>query len=77
MGVGRYDVRLPAYGYYWGAGLQYRDIVPKWDLSLDLRQHDKLGRDKTLLQGEPPISSDRTRIFFDIKSVGLYLSRRL
>jgi hypothetical protein len=77
MGVGRYDVRLPAYGYYWGAGLQYRDIVRKWDLSLDLRKHDKLGRDKTLLQGEPPISSDRTRIFFDIESVGLYLSRRL
>ena len=77
MGVGRYDVRLPAYGYYWGAGLQYRDIVSKWDLSLDLREHHKLGRDKTMLQGEPPISSDRTRIFFDIKSVGLYLSRRL
>lgn len=82
FGVGRYDVELPAYGYYWGAGVQYRDILGKWDLgkwdlSLDLRQHYKLGRDKTLLPNDPASTPDRTRMFFDIDGIGLYLSRRL
>ena len=77
FGVGRYDVNnLPAYGYYWGGGFQYRDVMPKWDLGLDLRQYYKLGRDKTLLPNEPPNSADRTRMFFDIDAVGLYVSRR-
>lgn len=76
-GVGRYEVdHLPAYGYYWGAGLQYRDVVPKWDVALDFRQYYKMGRDKTLLSGEPPISADRTRMFFDIDALGVYVSRR-
>lgn len=76
FGVGRYEVDLPCYGYYWGAGLQYRDIIPKWDLSLDWREHYKMGRDKTALPDDPPISWDRTRMFFDVNSYALYLSRR-
>lgn len=76
FGVGRYDVDLPCYGYYWGAGLQYRDIFPKWDVSLDWREHYKMGRDKTALPDDPPISWDRTRMFFDVNSYALYLSRR-
>jgi hypothetical protein len=76
FGVGRYDVDLPCYGYYWGAGLQYRDILPKWDLSLDWREHYKMGRDKTALPDDPPSTWDRTRMFFDVNSYALYLSRR-
>ncbi len=77
FGVGRYDVNeLPAYGYYWGGGVQYRDVFPKWDVGLDLRQYYKLGRDKTMLPNEPPISPDRTRVFFDIDAIGLSVSRR-
>lgn len=75
FGVGRYDFGLPAYGYYWGAGLQYRDVLPKWDLSLDLRHHEKLGRDKTL-PNDPPSSPDRTRLFFDVDGIAFYASRR-
>jgi hypothetical protein len=76
FGVGRYDFGLPAYGYYFGAGLQYRDVLPKWDVSLDLRRHDKLGRDKTL-PNDPPASPDRTRLFFDVDGIAFYVSRRL
>jgi hypothetical protein len=75
LGAGRYDVGLPADGYYYGVGFQYRDIVPDWDLSFDLRHWDKLGRDKTL-STDPPSTPDRTRLFFDIDGVTLYLSRR-
>ncbi len=76
FGVGRYDVDLPAYGYYWGAGVQYLNILPKWDVGLDVRHHDKLGRDKTL-PNDPPSTPDRTRMFFDVTGIAIYLSRRL
>jgi hypothetical protein len=76
FGAARYEVSLPAYGYYWGGGLQYLNIFPKWDLGIDVRHHEKLGRDKTMLATDPPASSDRTRVFFDINGLALYVSRR-
>ena len=75
FGAGRYDIGLPAYGYYWGAGLQWMDVLPKWDLSIDGRHHEKLGRDK-MLPNDPPSTPERTRMFFDVNSVSLYVSRR-
>lgn len=75
IGVGRYDVGLPSYGFFWGGGVQYMDVVPKWDLSLDWRRYDKLGRDKTL-PSDPPSTPDRTRIFFDVDVASFYISRR-
>ncbi len=75
FGVGRYSVGLPAHGYYWGAGLQYMDFVPKWDLGFDIRHHEKLGRDKEL-PTDPVVSPNRTRLFFDVNGVALYVSRR-
>lgn len=75
FGVGRYDFGLPSYGYYYGAGVQLMDVLPGWDLSLDARIHDKLGRDKTL-PDDPPSTPERTRLFFDAETIALYLSRR-
>jgi hypothetical protein len=75
VGAARYDIGLPAYGYYWGVGFQFRDLLPKWDLGLDLRHHEKLGRDKTL-PTDPPSTPDRTRVFYDVDSIALHVSRR-
>jgi hypothetical protein len=75
FGAGRYDIRLPAYGYYWGLGVQYTDVMPKWDIGLDARHHEKLGRDKTL-PNDPPSTPDRTRMFFDMDGFTLSMSRR-
>lgn len=75
FGAARYDVRLPAYGWYWGLGIQYSDVLPKWDLALDARHHEKLGRDKTL-PNDPPSTPERTRMFFDMDGFTLSLSRR-
>lgn len=75
FGAARYDYGLPSYGYYWGLGVQVMDLLPGWDLSLDARHHEKLGRDKTL-PDDPPSTPERTRLFFDADGVTLYLSRR-
>lgn len=75
-GVGRYADGLPAYGYYGGAGLQYLGPGRNWELGLDYRVHNKLGRDK-VLPGDPPSTPDRTRLFYDVSGLTLYLSRHL
>ena len=33
LGASRYDLATPAYGYYLGAGVQWRDILPGFDLA--------------------------------------------
>ena len=32
-GVARLDLATPAYGYYLGGGVQFKDLRPRWDLS--------------------------------------------
>ncbi len=75
FGVGRYDLTLMAHGYYFGAGLQYRDIVPGWDVGLDWRRYDKLNRDKGLAS-DPESNPNLPRRFVDINGFSLYLSKR-
>ena len=48
FGVARYAAPTPAQGYYEGVGLQWRNLLPHWDLSLDARYFDHLQRDKVL-----------------------------
>jgi Capsule assembly protein Wzi len=75
FGAGRYDIGLPAYGYYFGGGLQYMDLFRGWDLGLDYRYHEKLTRDK-VLPSDPPVTLQLPRRVFDIRGLSLYLSRR-
>jgi hypothetical protein len=74
FGAARYDFGLPSYGYYWGLGVQVLDVLPGWDVSVDARHHEKLGRDKTL-PDDPASTPDRTRLFFDADTIALYVSR--
>ena len=74
FGAARYQIGLPAWGYYWGGGIQYRDILPRWDLGLDIRHYEKISRNNLL-------STDRgygisTVSFRDIGGGSIYLSRR-
>jgi len=75
FGAARYDFGLPAYGYYLGLGATWMDVLPGWDVSMDVRHHEKLGRDKTL-PDDPPSTPERTRLFFDANGIAFYLSRR-
>ena len=72
-GAARYDLATPAYGLYIGAGAQWRDLLPRVDLALDLRYASKVARDD-LVDGDPV--GGRPDSFYDITSAALYLSYR-
>jgi hypothetical protein len=74
LGAARYDLATPAYGYYMGGGVQWRNFLPGFDLGLDLRYGDKVARDK-LLPSDPG-SQRRPDSFYDITSATLSLSYR-
>lgn len=73
LGAARVDLATPAYGYYFGGGIQFRDVMPRWDLGVDLRYGDKVARDN-LLPTDPQGGSPDN--FYDILGVSVYLSRR-
>jgi hypothetical protein len=75
LGVGRYDLTLDAHGYYFGAGVQYRDVLPGFDLGLDYRRYDKLNRDKGL-PSDPESNPGLPRRYIDVDGVSLYMSKR-
>lgn len=74
LGASRLDLATPAYGYYYGAGVQWRNLLPNIDLGLDLRYGDKIARDK-LLPSDPP-STKRPDSFYDLTGATLSLSYR-
>ena len=74
IGASRYDVATPAYGLYFGAGLQWRDVRPGWDVGVDVRNAKKVARDH-LLPNDPD-STLRPDSFYTIESVSLSLTRR-
>ena len=73
LGAARLDLATPAYGYYFGTGVQLRDIRPRLDLNLDLRYGDKVARDN-LLPGDPQGGSPDN--FYDVLGISAYLSYR-
>ena len=52
LGAARYALGTPAYGFYYGLGAQWRNVLPGWDVGVDLRYDDTLARDH-LLPGDP------------------------
>ncbi len=73
MGAARYDLATPAYSVYYGVGAQWRNIVPKWDLGLELRHAQNLARDHMLASDPQGV---RPESFYKIESALLFLSRR-
>ena len=68
-GAARLDLETPAYGWYFGGGVQLKDLWPRWSLSVDVRFGDKLARDNFDSQAVRPDD------FYDLTGVTLYLSR--
>jgi hypothetical protein len=72
-GAARLDLDTPAHGWYFGGGLELRDLWPKWNLVFDARIGDKLARDN-LLPTDP--QGGRPDNFYDLRGLAVYLSRR-
>ncbi len=71
-GVNRYNLATPALSLYGGAGAQWRNVIPQWDLGVDYRYAQNIARNHVLptdVQGPRPDS------FYKIQSVVAYLSR--
>ena len=73
-GAARYDLATPAYGYYVGAGLQWRDLLKGLDVNLDFKYADKVARDKLL--PTDPGTDPRPDSFYDVSAATLSLSYR-
>jgi hypothetical protein len=73
LGAARLDLATPAYGYYLGAGMELKDVLPNWSVGLDLRYGDKIARDN-LLPTDP--QGGKPDNFYDLSGISLYLSRR-
>lgn len=76
FGVARYDYGLATNGYYWGAGIQLRDVLPKWDVGVDVRHYEKLNRDKALPTDPIPSPETHPRLYIDIDGTSFYITRR-
>jgi hypothetical protein len=74
IGVARYAAPTPAYGFYYGAGMQWRDVLPKWDVGIDFRYASKINRIRTL--PSDPQGGYRNDAYYDITMGTLYVSRK-
>jgi hypothetical protein len=73
-GAARYNLTTPAYGFTFGTGVQWRNLLPGWDLGLDYLYGIKVARLRVL--PEDVQSGTRPDSFYDIDRVSLYLSRK-
>ena len=74
LGAARYAAASPAYGFYYGAGLQWRDILPHWDLGVDYRYAAKVDRLRNL--PTDPQGGYRPDAYYDITMGTFYISRK-
>ena len=73
IGATRYNVATPAYSVYFGAGAQWRDVLPKWDIGVDFRHAQNVARDHVLASDTQGV---RPETFYKIETGLLYVSRR-
>jgi hypothetical protein len=74
IGAARYSLATPAYGVYYGGGLQWLNVLPGWDVGIDLRYADSVARDH-VLPTDPPAVGARNDSFYNILSTALSVSR--
>ncbi len=75
IGAERYALATPAYGFYYGVGLQWRNVLPGWDVGAEFRYSDSIARDH-LLPSDPPNIGARSDSFYDVISTLFTVSRR-
>jgi capsule assembly protein Wzi len=74
LGAARYAAATPAYGAYYGAGIQWRDVLPRWDVGIDFRYASKVDRIRSL--PSDPQGGYRPDAYYDISLGSIYVSRK-
>jgi hypothetical protein len=74
-GVARYDLATPAYSLYAGVGIQWRNVLPKWDVGADFRYAQNVARTH-VLASDAPIAGVRPDSFYKIETGIMYVTRR-
>ena len=72
LGVDRYAVATPAYSLYGGIGAQWRNVLPQWDIGIDVRHAQNIARTHVLASDPPGVRPDT---FYKIESLVTYISR--
>src|SRR6185437_14161106 len=76
LGASRYPVGTPAYGFYTGAGLQWRDLLPGWDVGIDYRTVIAAERERDLRTDPQPLATSKPDALYSISGETLYISRK-
>lgn len=76
VGASRYAQATPAYGVYTGAGIQWRNVLPGWDVGLDYRTVIDAQRERDLPTDPQPLATAKPDALYSIDSWTLYLSRK-
>ena len=76
VGASRYSLGTPAYGLYAGGGLQWRNVLPGWDVGLDYRSVLYAQRERDLPTDPTPLGTAKPDSLTSIYSWTLYVSRK-
>ncbi|HVS75326.1 MAG TPA: capsule assembly Wzi family protein [Steroidobacteraceae bacterium] len=76
FGASRYPAATPAYGIYAGAGLQWRNVLPGWDVGLDYRTVIDAERVRDSPTDPQPLATAKPDALYGFDSWTLYLSRK-
>jgi hypothetical protein len=76
FGGSRYPAGTPAYGFYAGAGVQWRNILPGWDVGLDYRSLIDAERERDLPTDPQPLATAKPDAYYTVSAFTLYLSRK-
>jgi Capsule assembly protein Wzi len=76
FGASRYPAGTPAYGVYAGAGLQWRNVLPGWDVGLDYRTVLDAERQRDLPTDPQPLATAKPDALYSFDSWTLYVSRK-
>ena len=76
FGASRYSLGTAAYGAYVGGGLQWRDLLPGWDVGVDYREVLYAERERDLPTDPQPLIGVKPDSLTSIYSWTLYISRK-
>lgn len=75
-GASRYSLATPAYGVYAGAGVQWRNVLPGWDVGLDYRTVAYAQRVRDLPTDPQALATAKPDALYSIYSWTLHLTRK-